>query len=75
VRLPRRRRAECLRDFRHGTSAGARPEQRQSSPGGRFHKALRNDPASGYVAIRSIVTDEHGDKTEQPVYRAYAVTG
>jgi hypothetical protein len=33
------------------------------------------DPASGYVSIRSIVTDVHGDQTEQTVYRAYSVTG
>jgi hypothetical protein len=31
------------------------------------------DPASGYVAIRSIVTDVHGDRTEQTVYRAYRI--
>jgi hypothetical protein len=33
------------------------------------------DPASGYVTIRSIVTDVHGDSTEQTVYQAYGITG
>jgi len=42
---------------------------------GSHWQAIIHDPASGYVAIRSVVTDEHGDKTEQTVYRAYAVTG
>lgn len=31
------------------------------------------DPAAGYVSIRSIVTDIHGDSTEQTVYRAYGI--
>jgi hypothetical protein len=42
---------------------------------GSYWKAIIHDPSSGYVAIRSIVTDAHGDQTEQTVYRAYAVTG
>jgi hypothetical protein len=33
------------------------------------------DPASGYVTIRSIITDVHGDSTEQTVYRAYGIAG
>jgi hypothetical protein len=32
-----------------------------------------HDPATGYVSLRSVVTDVHGDRTEQTVYRAYAV--
>jgi hypothetical protein len=36
-------------------------------------QARIRDPASGYVSLRSIVTDVHGDSTEQTVYRAYAV--
>jgi hypothetical protein len=42
---------------------------------GSYWQATIADPASGYVTIRSIVTDVHGDVTEQTVYRAYAVTG
>ena len=41
---------------------------------GGYWQATIADPASGYVTIRSIVTDVHGDVTEQTVYRAYAVT-
>ncbi len=41
---------------------------------GSYWQATIADPASGYVTIRSIVTDVHGDVTEQTVYRAYAVT-
>jgi len=37
--------------------------------------AVVHDPASGYVALRSIVTDSHGDRTTQTIYRAYAITG
>ncbi len=40
---------------------------------GSYWQATIADPASGYVTIRSIVTDVHGDQTEQTVYRAYAV--
>lgn len=42
---------------------------------GSYWQAAIADPAAGYVSIRSIVTDVHGDATEQTVYRAYAVTG
>jgi hypothetical protein len=38
---------------------------------GSYWQTTIADPASGYVTIRSIVTDVHGDQT---VYRAYAVT-
>ena len=31
------------------------------------------DPLTGYVALRSIVTDVHGDRTVQTIYRAYSV--
>jgi hypothetical protein len=41
---------------------------------GSYWQTTIADPASGYVTIRSIVTDVHGDQTEQTVYRAYAVT-
>jgi len=37
--------------------------------------AVVHDPASGYVALRSIVTDSHGDSTTQTIYRAYAIAG
>ena len=43
----------------------------------RLHGAWRaavHDPATGYVSLRSVVTDVHGDSTEQTVYRAYAVS-
>jgi hypothetical protein len=33
-----------------------------------------HDPATGFVSLRSVVTDVHGDRTEQTVYRAYAVS-
>ncbi|HEY2641855.1 MAG TPA: hypothetical protein VGI66_18440 [Streptosporangiaceae bacterium] len=32
-----------------------------------------HDPASGYVTLRSVVTDVHGDRTTQTIYRAYAI--
>jgi hypothetical protein len=35
--------------------------------------AVVHDPASGYVALRSIVTDSRGDSTTQTIYRAYAI--
>jgi hypothetical protein len=37
--------------------------------------ATVRDPASGYVALRSVVTDTHGDSTTQTIYRAYAIAG
>ncbi len=37
-------------------------------------RAVVHDPATGYVSLRSLVTDVHGDSTEQTVYRAYAVS-
>jgi hypothetical protein len=37
--------------------------------------AVVPDPASGYVALRSVVTDSHGDSTTQTIYRAYAIAG
>ena len=37
-------------------------------------RAVVHDPATGYVSLRSLVTDGHGDRTEQTVYRAYAVS-
>ena len=33
-----------------------------------------HDPASGFVALRSAVTDIRGDSTVQTIYRAYAVS-
>jgi hypothetical protein len=42
---------------------------------GRAWQVTITDPSSGYVAIRSIVTDVRGDSTEQTVYRAYGITG
>ncbi len=35
--------------------------------------AVVHDPASGYVALRSIVTDVKGDRTVQTIYRAYGI--
>jgi hypothetical protein len=35
--------------------------------------ATVRDPASGDVALRSVVTDTHGDSTTQTIYRAYAI--
>jgi hypothetical protein len=31
------------------------------------------DPATGFVALRSIVTDVHGDRSVETIYRAYAI--
>jgi len=31
------------------------------------------DPASGYVSLRSVLTDVHGDSTVQTIYRAFAI--
>ncbi|MGO8960591.1 MAG: hypothetical protein ACLQFR_24925 [Streptosporangiaceae bacterium] len=36
-------------------------------------RATVHDPVTGFVSLRSVVTDVHGDRTEQTVYRAYAV--
>jgi hypothetical protein len=36
-------------------------------------RATVHDPQSGYVSLRSVVTDVHGDSTTQTVYRAYAI--
>jgi len=33
------------------------------------------DPATGYVSLRSVVTDVHGDSSVQTIYRAYAIAG
>jgi len=35
--------------------------------------AVVRDPVSGFVSLRSAVTDVHGDPAEQAVYRACAV--
>lgn len=40
--------------------------------GGYWLATVRN-PASGYVSLRSIVTDVRGDSTTETIYRAYAV--
>jgi hypothetical protein len=40
---------------------------------GSYWTAAVADPASGYVALRSIVADAHGDRTVQTIYRAYAI--
>ncbi len=42
---------------------------------GRNWLAVVHDPASGYVALRSVVTDSHGDSTTQTIYRAYPIAG
>jgi len=36
-------------------------------------KATIDDPASGYVSLRSIVTDSAGDRTTETIYQAYAI--
>jgi hypothetical protein len=41
---------------------------------GRYWLARIPDPASGYVALRSTVTDTHGDSTTETIYRAYAIS-
>ncbi len=35
--------------------------------------ALIHDPASGFVSLRSVVTDAHGDRTTETIYRAFAI--
>ena len=42
---------------------------------GRYWLATVPDPASGYVSLRSVVTDVHGDSSVQTIYRAFAVAG
>lgn len=37
--------------------------------------AVVHDPASGYVALRSVVTDTRGDAATETIYRAYAIAG
>ena len=50
-------------------------QQVKVSRHGRNWLAVVHDPASGYVALRSIVTDSHGDSTTETIYRAYAIAG
>ena len=45
------------------------------SRSGRSWLAVVHDPASGYVALRSIVTDVKGDSTTETIDRAYAIAG
>jgi hypothetical protein len=40
---------------------------------GAFWLATVPDPASGYVSLRSVVTDVHGDSSVQTIYRAFAI--
>jgi hypothetical protein len=40
---------------------------------GRSWLATVHDPASGYVALRSVVTDVKGDSTVQTIYQAYSI--
>jgi hypothetical protein len=42
---------------------------------GRDWLATVPDPASGYVSLRSVVTDVHGDSSVQTIYRAFAIAG
>jgi hypothetical protein len=35
--------------------------------------ATVHDPSSGYVALRSAVTDTAGNSTVQTIYQAYAI--
>lgn len=41
---------------------------------GSYWLATVHDPASGYVSLRSTVTDSHGDSTVQTIDRAYAIS-
>jgi hypothetical protein len=50
-------------------------QQVKVSRHGRNWLAVVHNPASGYVALRSIVTDSHGDSTTETIYRAYAIAG
>jgi hypothetical protein len=45
------------------------------SRSGRSWLAVVHDPASGYVALRSIATDVKGDSTTETIDRAYAIAG
>jgi hypothetical protein len=36
-------------------------------------RASVHHPATGFVSLRSVVTDVHGDRTVETIYRAYAV--
>jgi len=40
---------------------------------GNYGIATVHDPASGYVSLRSIVIDSHGDKTTETIYEAYRI--
>jgi hypothetical protein len=41
---------------------------------GQFYLATVHDPANGFVALRSQVTDSRGDYSEQTIYQAYAIS-
>ena len=45
------------------------------TPRGGYWLATVPDPASGYVSLRSVVTDVHGDSTVQTIDRAFAIAG
>jgi len=42
---------------------------------GSYWLATVPDPASGYVSLRSVVTDVHGDSTVQTIDRAFSIAG
>jgi hypothetical protein len=42
---------------------------------GSYWLATVPDPASGYVSLRSVVTDVHGDSSVQTIDRAFAIAG
>jgi hypothetical protein len=42
---------------------------------GSYWLATVPDPASGFVSLRSVVTDVHGDSTVQTIDRAFAIAG
>ena len=63
------RTARLLASFDGGKSWQAVPLTRHGS----FWLATVHDPASGFVALRSIVTDSRGDRSEQTIYQAYAI--
>jgi len=54
-------------------NAGLTWQTLTASPHGSYWLTSVSDPASGYVSLRSIVTDTHGDRTTETIIRAYVV--
>jgi hypothetical protein len=66
---PRLTSARLLASFDGGKTWQAVPLTRHRL----FWLATVHDPASGFVALRSIVIDSRGDRSEQTIYQAYAI--